>query len=59
MFECEGCARRRAEMAIIVEAGRQWIKNPTGPKPDDIIKRLREEAIAKGELSDGIIRPGS
>lgn len=58
-INCEGCARRRAEMKIIVAAGQEWIKNPAGPKVDVIIKRLRDEAIAKGELPDGIIRPGS
>lgn len=56
---CEGCARRRAETAIIVAAGREWIKNPTGTKLNDIILRLREEAMARGELSDGNVRPGS
>lgn len=58
-INCEGCAHRRAEMAIIVAAGQEWIKNPTGPKLDAIILRLRAEAMARGELSDGTVRPGS
>jgi len=37
-------------MAIIVKAGQEWIKNPAGPRVDEIILRLRAEAIAKGEL---------
>jgi hypothetical protein len=50
LVDCEGCARRRAEMAIIVAAGREWIKNPAGTRLDEIIRRMRDEAIAKGEL---------
>lgn len=56
---CAGCERRRAEMKLMMEAAKLWTASPTGPTVMDIFKRLREEAINKGELSDGDVRPGS
>lgn len=56
---CAECERRRAEMLLMMEAARLWTSSPTGPNVMDIFKRLRDEAISKGELSDGSVRPGS
>jgi hypothetical protein len=47
---CEGCERRRKEMALMLEAGKQWTRNPTGPSIHDVYMRLRNEAIARGEI---------
>lgn len=49
---CAACERRRIEMRIIAEAGKAWIKNPTGPSLKEMTQRLREEAIRRGELDD-------
>jgi len=54
---CAGCERRRKEMAIMLEATKAWTANPVGPNVMTIYQRLREEAISKGELSDGIVGP--
>lgn len=40
---CEGCARRRKELALMSEAARLWTQNPFGPSVTEIAKRLREE----------------
>lgn len=56
---CEGCERRRKEMALMMEAAKQWTANPMGPNVNAIYLRLREEAINKGDLSDGDVRPSS
>lgn len=54
---CEGCERRRREMALLLEASKLWTLNPLGPQIPMIFKRLREEAIARGEMDDGPLRP--
>lgn len=59
MERCVGCERRRVEMRLMTEAAAEWIKNPTGPNVGIIHARLRAEAVAKGELDDGTIRPNS
>lgn len=54
---CVECERRRVEMRLMTEAAMEWIKNPTGPNVGQIHERLRGEAIARGELPNGIVRP--
>lgn len=56
---CEGCEQRRAEMLLMLEATKLWAQAPTGPNVHAIYLRLRKEAINKGELPDGIVRPHS
>jgi hypothetical protein len=46
---CKGCERRRKEMALLLEATKQWAQNPTGPNAHEIYIQLRNEAIARGE----------
>ena len=50
MAPCHGCEQRRVLGRIMIEASREWMVHPTGPSLSDIIKRLRNEAIARGEL---------
>jgi hypothetical protein len=52
MTACPGCERRRKEMALMREAAKQWAKNATGPNVHEVYLRLRNEAIARGELND-------
>ena len=55
---CHKCEQRRVEMRLMVEASTEWVKNPTGPGIPVILARLREEAMARGELDRvGAIRP--
>jgi hypothetical protein len=46
---CKACERRRKEMALMLEATRQWTFNPAGPNINEVYSRLRDEAIARGE----------
>jgi hypothetical protein len=34
----------------MIEAGKTWALNPTGPSFQEILKRLHDEAISNGEL---------
>jgi hypothetical protein len=54
---CKGCERRRKEMALMLEATRQWTFNPTGPNINEVYIRLRNEAIARGEYDVQPIEP--
>lgn len=47
---CHGCAQRRVVMRLVYEATKEWTANPTGPNVGVILVRLRDEAIARGEL---------
>lgn len=47
---CAECERRRQEMALMIEAGKLWATKPTGPSLAEIYQRLRNEAIARGEI---------
>jgi hypothetical protein len=53
---CPGCERRRREMALMLEAGKQWTKNPMGPNIHEIYTRLHNEAHAIGYFDD-LVRP--
>ena len=53
---CSGCERRRREMALMLEAGKQWAKSPMGPNIHEIYTRLHNEAHAIGYFDD-IVRP--
>jgi len=50
MEECEGCARRRKEAALMVEAVKAWALNPLGPNIQAIYVKLRAEAVARGDF---------
>ena len=47
---CHGCEQRRVLSRLMIEAGKEWMTKPTGPSMQAIFKRLRDEAIARGEL---------
>ena len=55
---CRGCERRRKEMAIMADAGREWMKAPLGPPRMTIYARLLEAAKARGEF-DGLDGPNT
>lgn len=44
MEECEGCAKRRKEAALMAEAFRQWVQSPLGPNMHAIYLKLRERS---------------
>jgi hypothetical protein len=46
---CHGCEQRRVLSRIMIEATKEWAARPMKPI-NDIFKRLRDEAIARGEL---------
>ena len=48
-MSCEECERHRKEMALMLEAGKQWSAMPWGPNIHEVYLRLRNEAIARGE----------
>lgn len=50
MAPCHGCEQSRVLMRIMMDAGKEWISNPMGPSLAQISQRLRDEAIARGEL---------
>jgi hypothetical protein len=43
-------------MKLMLEAGREWTKNPTGPNMHEIYIRLHNEAHAIGYFDD-TVRP--
>jgi hypothetical protein len=47
---CAACERRRKEMALMLEATRQWTMQPMGPNIHEVYMRLRNEAAERGEL---------
>lgn len=50
MAPCHGCEQRQVLSRLMIEAGKEWMANPMGPILKDVYKRLRDEAIARGEL---------
>lgn len=49
---CEGCERRRRELAIWAEATKEWMGKPLGPNVNVIYNRLRAAAATRGEFDD-------